>query len=295
VVKIWEKIEDFLNGFLTKLIDSFILLIKKLTPKKIKDALNKTEKLIKDFKGNTKAKALGFVTKSKDNIKNAGPILQEKQKAVIMGIHKAQDAAKNFKPKEVKFNNLCGSLCDKIKPRVQKILDKFPDIPAKLFWPGFILLTLASVAAYISYKSASDVVIKTAKDVYGIEKKKEVKKVIEKIVRPSYYKIDEKKLRVRNVTIPVYVESITAMKSLVFDITIESTNKYIREYFFENIYLMHDRLNSSLEPVIPTFPMEKEGLEIIRTKVQHELNSLIENLKIKGHVEKVYIHSVIAG
>ena len=79
------------------------------------------------------------------------------------------------------------------------------------------------------------------------------------------------------------------------DFTLVASNRYIKEYFYENIHLVKDRLNSSVHPIIPEFPLEQEGKQIIKDKIRLEVNKLIKDLRIKGHIDKVHIHSILAG
>ena len=59
--------------------------------------------------------------------------------------------------------------------------------------------------------------------------------------------------------------------------------------------MIRDRLNSSLQAVVPNFPLEPEGKKIIKEKIRREVNHLIEDLKIEGRVDEVFIHSILNG
>ena len=74
----------------------------------------------------------------------------------------------------------------------------------------------------------------------------------------------------------------------------------MREYiaaFFSlrvNENLIKNQLNGSVEPIVPSFPLEEEGKRIIKLKLKEEINNLVKKLKIQGSISKVYIDNVLA-
>ena len=113
--------------------------------------------------------------------------------------------------------------------------------------------------------------------------------------RPSYYKREERTLRISNVIIPIYIDSVNSYKKLEIEASVVSSNKYIKEFFYNNMHHVHDALNSNMEPVVPTFPLEGEGKQVLADKIKDELNKLITRLGIKGEIRFVYIHYMFAG
>ena len=83
---------------------------------------------------------------------------------------------------------------------------------------------------------------------------------------------------------------------LTFDFTVEGSNRYIAAYFSSRVNenLIKDKLNNSIEPIVPSFPLEEEGKRIIKLKIKEEINELVQKLKIKGYISKVYINNVLA-
>ncbi len=113
--------------------------------------------------------------------------------------------------------------------------------------------------------------------------------------RPSYYKQHERVFYMRNIVIPIYIESVNSYKKLEADVVVIPSNKYIKEYLAKNIHLINDALNSTLEPVIPTFPLTEEGKLVITNKIKREINNVIKSLQIKGNIQYVYLHYIFAG
>jgi hypothetical protein len=112
--------------------------------------------------------------------------------------------------------------------------------------------------------------------------------------RPDYYKKNEKHFTIFHLRMPLYIESIHNPKQVKIDFTVEPSNRYVREYFLENEYLIHDRLNTMIQPVIPGLPLSEEGKQILKDKLFIELNKLIKDQKIKGEIKEVYINSILA-
>lgn len=113
-------------------------------------------------------------------------------------------------------------------------------------------------------------------------------------VRPSYYKKNEKHFTIYHLRMPLYIESIHNPKQVKIDFTVEPSNRYIREYFLENEYLIHDRLNLMVHPIIPSLPLSEEGKQILKDKLMIELNKLLKDQKLKGDIKEVYINSILA-
>jgi hypothetical protein len=113
--------------------------------------------------------------------------------------------------------------------------------------------------------------------------------------RPHYYKVNEKQFTVLNVQMPIYVGGVNEIRSLRVDLTITPSNRYIKEFLYDNEYLVQDKLNSTIRPIVPEFPLEEEGKRILKEKVRLELNELLEKLEIKGEIKEVHIHSMLAG
>ena len=128
---------------------------------------------------------------------------------------------------------------------------------------------------------------------------REVQEVYEEFLsvkpRPSYYKRNEKGLKIRNVSIPIFIESVNSYKTMKADIILVPSNKYIKEFFHRNDHLVQDTLGSKIEPMNAEFILQDDGKRVLREKIKKEINLLIGRLQIKGEVQFVYLHYLFAG
>ena len=112
--------------------------------------------------------------------------------------------------------------------------------------------------------------------------------------RPVYHKLHQKQFSVESLTIPVYIESVNSVKTMIIDFSANASNQYISNFFLKHEFYVKDHLNTTLQPIVPKFPLTIEGKRILRGKIKDELNSLVKRLKIKGEVIDVSLIGVIA-
>lgn len=199
------------------------------------------------------------------------------------------------------------SLVEKLKSiRPSNFLPKRWLIPliallSPLFTKIYIWLTGLSPKAIVLSVTLSAIVGLASISIYSNSKKiykdsspkSEEVKVSPSNMRADYRKGDEKELFINDVQMPVYIEGAGTAKALIFDFSIRLSNRYLKVYFEEKEYLIKDKLNATLLPVVPTFPLEKEGKVIIKDKVKKELNKLIKEQKIEGEVKDVFFLGII--
>ncbi|MDD0854849.1 hypothetical protein HBN50_17225 [Halobacteriovorax sp. GB3] len=287
-MKIWVKIEKLINDLLMSffsLVDSFI---KKLTPSKIKRTLSQSSEIFdkskKDIKSNieqAKVKAAKKVLTSKDTaLKKI-----EKTKG------KVQDV-KSYNWKALTFQKVIIAILAFFSPLTNKIKLWYLSLkPATM--AGIIITGAATGLTGVTiYTQTKEIIDKTQ----GREPASLPAELLEKSKRGRLHLIDERSLRLSNVKMPVYVESRKHLNTLLMEFTIVSSNRYIKEYFYEieNETLLRDKLSTKVHPFTSDFSLEKEGKDIIRKKIKEEANALIKELQIKGEVQEVYIHSLLA-
>ena len=112
--------------------------------------------------------------------------------------------------------------------------------------------------------------------------------------RPPYYG-KGRVLRISNLVIPIYMDSVNSYRKVELDLSVVTGNKYIREYLDANSHLVLSVLSSNIEPIDAEFLLDKEGKRVMADKIKRELTKLLKSLRIKGVIEGVYIHYMFAG
>ena len=267
-----------LNKIIILILDSISQNISKATPKKVKSFLsnsrnkaykkrNLIEKKLKDSASNSKKWATNKVAQTKTK---AESIKTKTQTSV--------NKAKAYDWKSLNLEKVIAIVAAIIIPFFSKIKSYI-----LTFKPTTIIgLTITSMAISLS----------------GITIYNESKKIEEKISegttrepatysdsmdrnawkRSKYRNFKHRVMSLSGVSMPIYIESRKGMQSVKIDFTFISSNRYISQYFKVpiNEFKLRDRINKSVEPVIPSFPMEPEGKRIIKGKIKKEMNGLLK-------------------
>jgi hypothetical protein len=124
---------------------------------------------------------------------------------------------------------------------------------------------------------------------------KEIKH-LKKLRKPAFYGMDKKGFLVEGIQLPILVKNNRSISRLTMNIYVRFSNRYIKKFFTEDrnhMPLIYDALNTSIEQIIPHFPLRKEGKNIIKRKIKEALDELLFELKIIGEVEETYIDKVV--
>lgn len=285
-VKKWEYIEERINKKLESSLSSCSQILKGATPEKIVELKNQAGKKIIDSKNKLVDAPISLSQK----------LNHFKSSTIDQAQSLREDLNNNLqKGKEGKWSKfgVAASLIAFIEwalmPFYKKIALYFSTISPGALASGIVLLTVSTITGIGVYNNST----KIAEDAGIIDREPaSIERPVE--TRPKYYKRSERELLVANVIVPSYIEGKSSLRKLQIDFTIISSNRYIREYFFDNTYLLEDMLNSKIEPIIPGFPLSDEGKLILKEKIKAELNQLLLKMKIKGSVEQIYISSILA-
>ncbi len=286
----FQNLEDLIN----KLLLSLSLWIKgkiiSFTPSKVKKSLHQGQELSQKKKVQFKERVDLLKVKSLETI------IHSKQKAEKIKERSLEvvDQARQTDIRSLSFKKILFAIGVFIAPTLKKwklwYLSLRPSSIAT-FVSLATIGTLASVNIYVQSNKISE----EAKRAPASELVEQVDQATAVSRRPAYYKKIEKQFQITNIVLPAYLHSEGPMKKLVIDFTFESSNKYIKEYFWQNPHLIQDTLNSNIEPISINFPLQQEGKIIVKEKIKSEMNGLLKRLKIKGDIKNVYIHSMIGG
>lgn len=111
--------------------------------------------------------------------------------------------------------------------------------------------------------------------------------------RPTYYKQERRHLEF-SLRIPVYVAQVNELKSVDIDFNVTLSNRQSRAILSKKEFQLRDHLLLHLEPSIAAFPLEEEGKEILRVKLQEEVNIFLKAQKIPGEVKELKITYILA-
>ena len=151
-----------------------------------------------------------------------------------------------------------------------------------------IVLFFSSLFIYKEYKRLEDKIGRTISSFSQTPNQ-------EKRDRPPYYQLALRTFKVDSISIPRKNFGSTSdhYKSMVIEAKIISSNIYIAQFFKKNPHYTKDKFNNTIMPVEFDFPLDKEGKVVIKEKIKNELDKLIKDLKIIGHIEEVHIISII--
>lgn len=281
----WEKLENSINKKLEKTFSDVGDVVKGATPEKMRQWRGEAAQKI----SSSASSVLSAPAKLGQQIDSIKQHSVEKAQAIKVDLSKSIDKNKSGKLGKLGFVAAFVAILQwAFIPLYKKLSLLFATMQPATLASTVILVTVGSIAGIGVYNSSN----KIAEEAGLIER---APAAIEKPdPRPKYYKRNERELLVANVVVPSYIEGKTTLRKLQIDFTVISSNRYIREYFFDNAYLLDDVLNSKIEPVIPEFPLGDEGKMIIKEKIKAELNQLLKKMKIEGSIDSIYISSILA-
>jgi len=288
-----DKFEEKANKIIARIGQLLSKLFLFLIPKKI---MTFSHKRIE----NSKQKINTFKEKVNLKIKSLPSDLKQKSKTVIIvyknitnKTHDFTEKLRHFDIKKAHKTSILAGIVVLFIPLAVKIKTWYLSLSPETFLAYLATGIFLSFASIQVYNSSMKIAEKN-----NPEKAIQVEKIDDENTlgrRPAYWNSRKKQFQVSHVTLPVYIETNSNIKSLVIDFTIEASNRYIREYFVKHEHLIKDRLNKTIEPVIPDFPLTLEGKIIIKTKIKKEIDKLLKDLNIEGEIKKITFHHIITG
>lgn len=286
----WIQIEQFLNKIITKIKNSFVQFSFKLTPQKLIKLTNKFSHFIKNKNDSIKTWTISAYKHLPENLsklnKKVNGYMLDFQNFVR--IKQKQFKKVSLNPFKINYRKFASNLKVLLTPLTNKILGLWSRLTPKAL-AVIIILTATSILTFINLSFNIKKINDKSQEIVKVEP--EVK-----MIRPKYFKREEKQMMLRNIIIPLNVQTKNdGIKRVDLDLTLISSNKYIKEFFFQNPFYIHDRLNSTIVPIWGKFAIEEEGKTLLKNKIKLEINLLIKDLKIKGSIKEIYINAIIAG
>ncbi|HXH32590.1 MAG TPA: flagellar basal body-associated FliL family protein [Bacteriovoracaceae bacterium] len=112
--------------------------------------------------------------------------------------------------------------------------------------------------------------------------------------RPGYYKEEVRHFSISNFRLPVYFSQINELRSIDIDFTATMTTRRSRVFLEKQEFQLRDHLILYIEPVLASFPLEEEGKEIIREKLQAEINEFLKSQGQEGVAVELKLTYILA-
>lgn len=282
----WQKIEEFINRVLEKLAALLNSLVLKCTPKKVAQKVVQSKKAITKGRSKVKETLVNSKTKPKQVLNWLTVFLSNVLEKIIVFKTVFSEKIKTFKKGEILL--LVGAF---LSPLLYK---------SKSWWialrPEQIVISVVGSAVF--GLTTIGIVTSTRQMAESQSQTREPASVVqeefEKDIRPKYYKLDEKRFKIVNVQVPIYVGGSNDLKSVLVDFTFISSNQYITQILLEREVLVYDRLNTMVEPIMPEFFLDDEGKRIMKEKIKDELNALLDVLGVEGEIQEVHVDTMVA-
>lgn len=111
--------------------------------------------------------------------------------------------------------------------------------------------------------------------------------------RPKYYMQTEKMASFKDLNLQLFLEDTRRNRQIWVDFTALASNRNIVLFLKDHEIEMRDHINMQVEPVIPQLPIEEEGRQIIKEKIQLEINEYLKKSGIEGKILEVYVDYII--
>lgn len=286
MLKKLAKVESFINAKLNQLIEKITLYIKSKIPSRAFIIRDNSIKKIQDYKikaqERAKARAIRtgeFITYTRDKIFGFLDSLQT---------YPYKEKIKNIAAKIAELSAL--SPKELVKRTYYYILTTIDGIKEKLGKPTFgisFMYMLSAIFAVWGVYTAS----KALKDIWSRELDSYVGPASVEVYpeKPAYFLKKEKTMAVLNIAIPVFVEDINAIKTITIDFSVTTSTRFARLYLEENEDKLKDHFFTTTEPILSSFPLEKEGKDVLKEKIRDELDIFLKQEKVEGEVTDVHL------
>lgn len=111
--------------------------------------------------------------------------------------------------------------------------------------------------------------------------------------KPEYYYYKDQTLRVQNIKVPLNVMKVGKMTSLTIDFSVRTSTRFARYYLSENEHKLKDYFFTSVQPIVSDFAIEEEGKEVLKEKIQKEVQRFLDKEKVEGQILEVNILFIV--
>ena len=280
------KLEEFVNKLLGKIFAGIFQFIIKAIPKPISDKYL-------SFKSNLKSWKITKIELSKQNAKAGYTKFKLKSDQLFNKINEIQNypvkekgieklvAAKEFvlttSPRQHRDNFKIF-----FKPKAEYVFVKVKSINKKSAVIGLSLLALIFTGGLGIYFGANQIFMKEFPT-------RSIASVQEYDYRPDYKLYEQKTIKILNMKVPIFSESVEKINSITVDFSLRTSTRFAKYYLIQYEYKLKDYFFTTVEPVVSDFPMQTEGKEVLKEKIRDEINNFLYENHVEGEVEEVNI------
>ena len=284
VMNILEKIENFINKLLVLLIEFVSKNLQKIIPPSVKVKIEKLNLYLEEKKERLKSAPEYLKAKATSSVALVNTV--SKIKANLNSTYTA--AMAQYQDKKPK------SAFDKFKRfGMTPILMISKWLSGLSATQSLVLLTFTAA----SFLSGVEVIFSGKRLVNShMESSREPASIEEDVAyeRPEYYKKQARHFEINNLRLPVYIGDVNDLKSIDIDFIATVSNREARMYLEKHEFQFRDHLISEVEPMLATFPLEDEGKEILRKKLEKEINAYIKLKGLEGWVTDLKLTYILA-
>lgn len=277
MIKKWEKIEANLNKALEKLMGKLWLCLLVFIPKKLQKKIKTSFKKfsenylyyqVKVFRKFEQAKIRRAQRSKKiKELKATGQYFGPKEKA----------KAKVAKLRDALLRTPLKNRAEFVSSKLNLLIEKIASVPRTQFLIAFCAMLMIFTGTYSVYTSSQNIYMQE----WGGRSPASADQYLE---RPNYLKYPARTMKVFNVKVPIYVESVKSVRSVTVDFSVRTDTRFARMFLEEYEYKLKDHFFMTTEPMMSSFPLEEEGKLVLKEKIQDELNLFLEENKVEGHV-----------
>lgn len=286
MIEKFAKLEEMLNKVLGKIFTAIFVLISKMIPSPISNFYHRSKLGVLTWRKSKVDTCKTYLLKVHTFTKNKSDQFFAKvddiQKYPVKekGIETIQKA-KNFllttTPKQYKE-----IIVSFFKPKIKLLKLKIKSVNK----PNAIIAT--SLVALVIFGSFG--VYFGANEIFRTEyPSRKIASVQEYDYRPEYKLYEQKTLKILNMKVPVIVDGVEKINSITIDFSLRTSTRFAKYYLIQYEYKLKDYFFTTVEPVISDFPIEEEGKEVLKEKIQEEINNFLYENHVEGEVEEVNI------
>lgn len=281
-------IEEKLNWVLAKLLELMRKLVIKITPTPIQITWLKFTKYISGLVHNIRATFVSFFVNSALFISEKFVDFKLKRKEIAGKVGETKrigDRIKEFfmgtpvATTKKFFNDQLVAIRIFLKNHINR--EKFDK-----FAPRFLVVSLLGVGIFS--------VIKVSHNIYRQEnpyrKPASIQVYDEK---PPYHFFQQQTVKIQNIKVPLQATRVGKMDSLTIDFSVRTSTRFASYFISENEHKLKDYFFTSVEPIVSDFALDEDGKEVLKEKIQKEIQRFLDQQKVRGEVLEVHLLYVI--